>query len=255
MLHGLDPESIDHADIYKMKKNFTSQITDFETDKDQYKIYYVGIGLVGAMFQILQMIGVVLDTKIIMKIEEAIKNDKMTYIKFFSGLESFADPSIEGSIKTAIEYSKELGFHEYHTYRVSLETQHVLLILNKPDVANRNLGIERLKELEEIYTKKKDDYEFIEEKLKTIQNTLLFIGMGTNDMAPVMKYGPAFIEEGFKAGYLTDEILQVVNIVYGLLIQSGKRDKVIDLCKILLENAKPPPGVPFNLDYEKAISL
>jgi len=91
LLYSFDPESIDQGDIFKMKKQFLQQIPNFDNPEEHYKIYYFGISFLGSLVEILQIMGMSFDPKIIVRLEGYLREEKHTYIKFFSSLESFLD--------------------------------------------------------------------------------------------------------------------------------------------------------------------
>jgi len=103
LMFANESEEIDQGELLKMKKDFAT-ITDKIGTNDEYEVYYSGVGLFGTLVQILQAMGIHFDPKIPLKYEQMLYSQKLTYIKFFSSLESYLDPAIEESIDICLKF-------------------------------------------------------------------------------------------------------------------------------------------------------
>ena len=81
-----------------MRKYLTS-ITDLIGTDRQYEVYYSCIGIFGSIVQIFYIMGITFDPNIPIKYADLLKNDKETYLFYFSSLECFADSLLEEPLK------------------------------------------------------------------------------------------------------------------------------------------------------------
>jgi len=204
------------------------------------------------MAELPKEVGIVLDPKLIIKIEEALRDEKETYIQYFIS-DGLDHPNLGEFIERALSYTKELGYFEYHPDRVQLEAKLIILHFNNIDMEVRKKGFEKLKEFESKLSKKQEEFRYLKKKSEEIQYILLQIGKQTQDINLIMKYAPSLLEKIVESSPISDEDLYLIKIVFEQYVKSGQSEKIINLCKKMIESAKPRPGKPLTENYEKAL--
>ena len=74
---------------------------------------YTLINIFGLVVQIQQAMGVQVDSKLPLKYEKGYEGEKLSYISFFSSLESLQDPETVPCIKKALEYCDEYNIPKF----------------------------------------------------------------------------------------------------------------------------------------------
>ena len=148
---------------------------------NRYQVSYTLVNIFGLVVQIHQAMGVQVDPKLPLKYEKGYDGEQLSYISFFSSLESLQDPEILPWIEKALSYCEELKFPRFQKMRLNLEIQSIMIGLNSiNNVAqiNAKAKLESLiKDLKEI-----KDNELIEQKLLVLYYTLMIYWDRTNDI-------------------------------------------------------------------------
>lgn len=143
---------------------------------------YTLINIFGLVVQIQQAMGVQVDSKLPLKYEKGYEGEKLSYISFFSSLESLQDPEIVPCIKKALEYCDEYKIQKFQKMRLNLEIQLImsgLYSLSNVDQINSKANLESLiRELDQITT----DNELIEQKILVLYFTYMVYLERTNDL-------------------------------------------------------------------------
>ena len=223
-----DDESIDQGDLLKMKKDFISIVDVIDTDEEYY-INYSGIGLFGILAQILQALGIYFDPKIPLKYEKVFLEQKYTYTKFFSSLESFLDPCIEPSVLKSLEIIDELGFHELSPTRITLKMQAISFNFMNQNQTSIMLGLQKVNELVVFLKSHEDKYDFCKARLFQCYSLLLPLALNMNDKESYMKYIKDYINLGMEYSENKD-ILHNQFITYiPVLLQSGQFEEAFSV--------------------------
>lgn len=94
LIFSLNADEIDQGKVFEMRKQFMDMVNIADNKEEQYKVCYSMIGIYGLMVQIQQAMGATVDFKIPLKYDSALENEKLSYISFFSSLETLQDESI-----------------------------------------------------------------------------------------------------------------------------------------------------------------
>lgn len=201
-----DPEAIDQAEVFKMKKDY-GNIEKYLNSEDSYIVNYTGIGLYGTLAQVFQALGIYLDPNIPSKYEKFLAGDRETYVKFISSLESCLDISLKAAVNKSLEYLDEMDVHKLHPMKLTLELQLIMVNFMSQDQVSFSVGNQKLREYIEYLNQYRDKYDFIGQRLLWGYQALIPITLNMNDINAYLKYAPDFIKLGIEHCENKDSII------------------------------------------------
>ena len=120
------------------------------------------------------------DSKLSLKYEKWYEGEKLSYISFFSSLESLQDPEIVPCIKKALEYWDEFKIPNFQKMRLNLEIQLIMCDLSSINNVEKNSKAKLdslIKELESIKSN-----ELIEQKTLILYYIYMDYSERANDL-------------------------------------------------------------------------
>ena len=166
LIFSLDPEQVDQGRVLQMKKEFIKMVNFADDKEEAYKVCYTMIGIFGLMVQFQQAMGATIDYKLILKYDKLLEDEKLSYISFYSSLETVQDVSILPYLDKALKFCDELQIPQFQKFRVNLNVCTIMTQLYSGDPDTINLALGKLKKLVTEYSK--IDNEFIQQKLMVL---------------------------------------------------------------------------------------
>mmetsp|Transcript_30864 Transcript_30864/g.27299 ORF Transcript_30864/g.27299 Transcript_30864/m.27299 type:complete len:225 (+) Transcript_30864:182-856(+) len=196
LLFALDPDLIDQGELFKMKKEFVKFGDELEDPKTMYKVNYTLICIFGQVVMIQEGMGVQPDYKLPLKYGSALENDKLSYVVFFSSLESLQDPMIKPQIEKALEYCDELKIEKLHRLRINLELTIISLGFQDPTGMGIHLVKESIYSLIDKFSN--SDSQLIEQKLLILYTFSLALPECTADPLLYAKVAQKYLKLAVK---------------------------------------------------------
>ena len=225
LIFANNPESIDQGELFKMRRDFNS-ITDLIGTDRQYEIFYTGIGLFGTLVQIFQAMGITFDPQIPIKYLDLLKDQKYTFVKFISSLESYVDLLLEESLKTSLEYLDELGAHELNNMRLTLKLQLILINFHSQDNLRLSMGYQQLQDFINFLIQNKEKYDYISQKLISWYQVILPITLNGNDPDVYLKNAEDYISLGIENNENREALCQTITTAISIYLNLGLFEKV-----------------------------
>ena len=205
-----DKESIDQGEILKIKKAFTS-ITDLIGTDRQFEVYYTEIEVYVTIVQIFQVMGITCDSSTQTKYAELLKDNKLTFIKFFTSLENYTSLSCREQQNKWMEYLDELEAHELNYMRLKCQLQIICLNFQNQNNISMGIGCQKLQEFISYLNQHRNKYTYIKELLTRSYQIILQLTQNDLDPKIYLNFAEDYIELGLDSYENRQLIWQTMN--------------------------------------------
>ena len=218
-MFSLDQDIASDEKLAEMKSKFLENANKASSKETQHEMFYTIIGTFGLMTQIQLAIESEVDWEVPLKYDVILKDQKESYINFFSSLDNIQDIELRPWIETALKYWEELKYPELHKQRLSLESQYIQMLIMQDDEKLKIKSVGMLKRL--IDSLFNVNIEYVEQKLVTLYQLYIPIIDSLNKSEEYMKHAQRYLTLAIKNNEGKHVILPVFHRLLPLLESYG----------------------------------
>ncbi|CAI2385779.1 unnamed protein product [Moneuplotes crassus] len=158
--------SSDQDIIFRFNRDLEKLIVEATYETNYCKMESFGIAVA---FE--EIIGALIDYKVVKKYADTIKQDKLTYIAFMGSFSIINDFGLKSYVETALEYCEDLGIGKLHQFRIDLDFTDNFLAWQMDKDSNKAEAMANFDSLAKLYEQNRNPV--TEKKLEVIYSIQL----------------------------------------------------------------------------------